>query len=125
VVAWKSNGSAGSDASSYSVQARRFGSDGSPAGTELQVNSYVTGDQEAASIGLDGAGGFVVAWESVGSTGSDNQGFSIQARLLRAVTNTPTATPTGTPTSTPTETPTSTPTATPTITPTITPTPTI
>src|SRR5438105_1507646 len=60
VVTWTSGGSAGSDDSGSSVQARRFGSDGTPAGTDFQVNVYTTGNQDHSTVSLDGSGGFVV-----------------------------------------------------------------
>ena len=42
-VAFSSDGSDGSDTSSWSIQARRFSSDGSQIGKQCQVNSYTTG----------------------------------------------------------------------------------
>jgi len=81
VVAWESAGSAGDDSSDSSVQARRYASDGTPLGAELQVNSYTTSYQEAPAVRADADGDFVVAWTSNGSFGSDTgYGGSIQAR---------------------------------------------
>lgn len=50
-----------------------------PVGSEFQVNSYVTDDQEKprVAVGLDQ---FVVVWESYGSQGSDSSGLSVQGR---------------------------------------------
>jgi hypothetical protein len=45
VVVWQSFGSAGSDDSATSIQAQRFASNGSPAGGQFQVNTYVAGQQ--------------------------------------------------------------------------------
>ena len=63
VVTWTSNGQ---DGDAYGVFARRFGSNGNPIGAEFQVATRTLGDQENASVAGDGAGGFVVVWESLG-----------------------------------------------------------
>src|SRR5262245_54391576 len=39
VVAWASNGSTGTDTSSYSIQARRFDASAKPLGDQFQVNT--------------------------------------------------------------------------------------
>ncbi|MDH3525833.1 MAG: hypothetical protein OES32_19855, partial [Acidobacteriota bacterium] len=80
VVAWTSYGSAGTDSDARSIQAQRYAVDGTPAGGQFQVNSYTTGGQYDPAVGPDGAGGFVVAWTSPGSGGSDTSAYSIQAR---------------------------------------------
>jgi hypothetical protein len=49
--------------------ARRFDSAGDPAGAEIDVNVFVSNDQEDAAVATDAAGGFVVAWESYGEDG--------------------------------------------------------
>src|SRR5215468_5798074 len=51
-----------------------------PLGTEFQVNTYTTGNQQRAAVAAAPAGGFVVAWSSNGSSGSDTSGYSIQAQ---------------------------------------------
>jgi hypothetical protein len=79
VVVWSSRGSAGSDTAGTSVQARRFGADGSPAGAAFQVNGYTTGAQDYPRVAA-GPGGFVVVWSSYGSAGDDTAGYSIQSR---------------------------------------------
>src|SRR5207302_1035718 len=80
VVVWKSYGSAGSDTSSYRMEERRVGKEGKPVGGEFQVNTYTTGCQNRPTVAGDGAGNFVVVWESDGSAGSDTSGYSIQAQ---------------------------------------------
>ncbi len=80
VVAWSSYGSAGSDPSLSSIQARRYDSAGAAVGSRFQLNSYTTDFQNRAAVGFDGAGNFVVAWESDGSAGSDASYQSIQAQ---------------------------------------------
>ncbi len=84
VVVWESRGSNGTDTSDYSIQAQRFLGDGSPVGDQFQVNTYTTHGQEEPVVGPDGTGGFVVAWYSLGSSGSDNNGFSVQAQRFGA-----------------------------------------
>jgi len=83
VVVWQSYGSVGSDSSSYSIQARRFGSNGSPLGGQFQVNSYSSNSQSYPAVAADGDGFFVVAWQSLGSSG-DSSGTSIQAQRYDA-----------------------------------------
>jgi len=68
VVAWQSAGQDSS--SSWGVFGQRFGSAGTPAGTEFQINTYTTDDQQRPAVGPDGAGGFVVTWDSQNQDGS-------------------------------------------------------
>jgi hypothetical protein len=74
VVAWSSNGSPGTDTSSYSIQARRFDAAGAPVGSQFQVNSYTTQTQTYPAIATDPNRNFVVVWES------DENGGSIQGQ---------------------------------------------
>jgi hypothetical protein len=80
VVVWESSGSAGSDNASDSIQAQRYDSTGAAVGIQFQVNSYTTSVQRDPGVAADGAGNFVVVWESSGSAGSDASGTSIQAQ---------------------------------------------
>jgi len=80
VVVWQSNGSSGSDTSSYSILAQRYDSKGTPVGAEFQVNTYTTGLQIWPSIAGGDDGDFVVVWTSSGSSGSDSSSRSIQAQ---------------------------------------------
>lgn len=84
VVVWASNGSEGSDSDGRSVQARLFDSLGAPSTTEIQVNSYTTGNQWGPTVASDSEGRFVVSWQSDGSFGSDTSYESIQTRLFDA-----------------------------------------
>lgn len=83
VIVWESYGSP-SDPSGSSVQGQRYAADGAPAGGEFLVNSYVSGDQRAPGVAGLPDGGFVVVWESVGSSGDDSDGSSVQARRFAA-----------------------------------------
>lgn len=61
VVAWTSNGQ---DGSGSGVYARRYDALSTPQGTEFRVNTYTTNGQGGASVAMDAAGDFVVAWQS-------------------------------------------------------------
>lgn len=55
-----------------------------PRGEQFQVNSYTTDAQIGAAIAVDAQGGFVVVWDSYGSTASDTSASSIQAQLYNS-----------------------------------------
>ena len=78
VVVWESNGSYGTDPG-YSIQGQRHAADGSPLGSQFQVNSYTTSYQWTPSVAGSAQGDFVVVWESYGSYGTD-PGYSIQGQ---------------------------------------------
>ncbi len=63
VVVWHSNLQ---DGSSYGVFGQRFDGDGLPLGGEFQVNTFTPNEQWLPAVGIDGAGNFVVVWESQG-----------------------------------------------------------
>ncbi len=67
VVAWESYLQ---DGSYEGVFGQMFDSGGSPIGTEFQVNTYTTYSQIRPAVGMNAAGAFVVAWESLGQDGS-------------------------------------------------------
>lgn len=76
LVVWGSIGSAGDDnlPEDYSIQGRLFASDGTPQGSQFQVNSYTTGNQREPRVsGTRPAGDFLVTWQSAGSN-ADNSG---------------------------------------------------
>src|SRR5207244_9162179 len=58
-----------------------FDADGTPQGTEFQVNTYTTNSQRGASVAVDGTGNFVVVWNSYGQDGSD---YGVFARRFQA-----------------------------------------
>jgi hypothetical protein len=76
-----STGSSGTDSLAESVQARRYASDGTPAGDEFQVNTYTTAGQVLPSVSMDSDGDFVVVWMSEGSSGTDSSSYSVQGQL--------------------------------------------
>jgi hypothetical protein len=82
VVVWESDGSGGSDDSSISIQGQRFASNGTPAGGQFQVNSYVAGPQRRPSVAMDSDGDFVVVWDS--TLGSPDFNFGIHGQRYAA-----------------------------------------
>ncbi len=74
VVVWESRGSAGSDTSFSSVQARRFNSSGAPLGDDFQVNTYTPDYQSSPSLAMDEDGSFIVLWYRFGNTFVDLYG---------------------------------------------------
>ena len=86
-VVWESDGSSGNDSSSNSIQGQRYDSSGNPVGSEFQVNTYTTQSQEYPSVSADAGGGFVVVWQSEGSSGSDTDQTSVQSQRYDASGN--------------------------------------
>jgi Ca2+-binding RTX toxin-like protein len=68
VVTWRSYAQDGSD---YGIYGQRYAADGSPSGTEFQVNTYTANWQVSPSVTGLSDGGFVVTWTSGGQDGSD------------------------------------------------------
>ncbi len=64
----------------YKIRAQRMSADGMPLNDQFQVGTYPTNRQYDPQVAADADGNFVVAWESYGSYGDDNQENSIQAR---------------------------------------------
>jgi hypothetical protein len=65
VVVWTSNHQ---DDFGDGVFGQRYDSDGTPAGTEFQVNTYTLGYQSGPSLDTDAQGNFVVVWNSGSSS---------------------------------------------------------
>ena len=61
-VVWTSAG--GQDGDLMGVFGQAMSPSGTKVGTEFQVNTWTTNDQTWSTVDADGAGGFVVAWES-------------------------------------------------------------
>ena len=62
VISWQSNYN--QDGSDRGIFAQRYDSLGVMQGSEFQVNTYTTFDQENPSIGMDADGDFVISWQS-------------------------------------------------------------
>jgi hypothetical protein len=67
VVVWSSYGQ---DGSGWGVYGQRYSSLGVAQGGEFRINTTTTGDQEYATVAMNGAGNFVVTWSSYGQDGS-------------------------------------------------------
>lgn len=80
VVVWAGRSSPETDSQFYSIQGRRFGSDGSASSGDFQVNVYTTGYQELPFVAMAPDGAFVVVWASRGSSGTDSSFRSVQGR---------------------------------------------
>lgn len=79
VIAWESGGSAGTDNSLSSIQARRYDPAGDP-GPVFQVNQFIGSAQRFPAVALLPDGRFVVGWHSFGSFGDDASEASVQVR---------------------------------------------
>jgi len=79
VVVWASLAAEG-DPDLWSVHGRRYGATGDPLGDQFQVNTYTTGRQLWPDVAYQPDGGFVVAWSSNGSFGTDDDLESVQVR---------------------------------------------
>jgi hypothetical protein len=64
VVVWDGDSQ---DGSGRGIFGRRYASDGTPAGSEFQVNAYTSGSQRSAAVAVTAAGDFVVAWYGPGA----------------------------------------------------------
>ncbi|HET7675490.1 MAG TPA: Ig-like domain-containing protein [Gammaproteobacteria bacterium] len=80
VVAWEDDG--GEDGDGGGIFMRRYKADGTPAGSELQVNTYTSGNQQGPAVAMDAAGDFAVAWEDYG--GEDGGGHGIFMQRYKA-----------------------------------------
>lgn len=80
VVVWTSSTSAGTDTSGDSIQGQRFDNTGIADGPAFQVNTYTTDNQRYPSVALGSDGTFWVVWQSLGGTGSDSSGLSVQGQ---------------------------------------------
>jgi hypothetical protein len=74
VVVWQSEGQGGSG---RGVFGQRFAANGSLTGSEFQINSTTSGDQQAPAVAYGPSGAFTVAWESLGQ---DGDGWGVFAR---------------------------------------------
>jgi hypothetical protein len=66
VVVWDGEG----QGDNSGVYGQRFDSNGNKVGSEFQVNTWTTGQQDSPSITTLSNGGFVVVWQSYGQDGS-------------------------------------------------------
>jgi hypothetical protein len=85
VITWASFGSDGTDTVFWSIQAQRYDSFGIPVGQQFQVNTYTDHIQHQPAVAMDADGHFVVAWHSMGSAGTDSDGYSIQGQRFNSL----------------------------------------
>ena len=72
------------DGSNYGVFGQRYDASGNAAGSEFQVNSYISGGQTNPSVASLKNGGFVVTWESESQDGS---GVGVYGQMYNASGN--------------------------------------
>jgi hypothetical protein len=80
LVVWSSDADTSDNDLCEGIDVRRILGSGALAPGELEVNALTAGRQRRPRIGADGAGNFIVAWDSLGSFGNDSDMHSIQAR---------------------------------------------
>ncbi len=73
VVAWHSWGA---DGSGWSIRARRFAVNGTALTEEFAVNTHTDNNQTWPGVGMNGAGDFLIAWQSTGQDGSNEGTFA-------------------------------------------------
>ncbi len=67
VITWDSDNQLGD---SFDIYAQRYNTDGSEAGGEFKVNTFITGSQSTPSIAMNAGGDFVIAWNSFEQDGN-------------------------------------------------------
>ena len=82
IVVWHANDGQG-DLNDYRILARFFEADGTPASSEIQVNTETAGLQNYAKVAVLSTGGFVVTWQSSDGQ-TDTDGFGIKAQIFDA-----------------------------------------
>ncbi|MFN7955204.1 MAG: hypothetical protein U0610_25990 [bacterium] len=84
VVVWQGARAVAPGFQETTVAARRYDANGVPMGDEFRVDSYPTGNRFHPAVAMDPNGGFVVTWYSFGSSGTDSDESSIQAKRYDA-----------------------------------------
>ena len=84
VITWTDSG--GQDGSGSGIFAQRYNANGTPQGSEFQINTYTTGTQRDASVGMDADGDFTISWMSgtYMGNGQDGSGYGIYAQRYNA-----------------------------------------
>ncbi|MCA9110886.1 MAG: hypothetical protein KDA52_13130, partial [Planctomycetaceae bacterium] len=72
VVAWQSNNQ---DGDAGGIFAQRYAADGTPVGSEFQVNKTTLGNQGLPSVSMANSGEFVISWDSFGQDGDGSSVF--------------------------------------------------
>ena len=82
VVVWESH--TGQDGSAIGIFGQRLDADGTPAGTEFQVNTYTTDNQYIPDIAVVPDGTFVVAWASTSLVAGVDDHNNVMTRRFAA-----------------------------------------
>ena len=80
IVVWRSDSSGGSaDGSGFGIFGQRFAADGSPLGTEFQINTQAVNTQDQPDVAALTGGGFVVTWRDQNSS-TDGSSSAVSAQ---------------------------------------------
>ena len=80
IVVWRSDSSGGSaDGSGFGIFGQRFAADGSPLGTEFQINTQAVNAQDQPDVAALTGGGFVVTWRDQNSS-TDGSSSAVSAQ---------------------------------------------
>ena len=90
VITWESSGGINpQDGQGSGIFAQRYNSDGSPLGSEFQVNTVTTSSQEFPEIAMDGSGNFTIVWDGPDGNGDgvfgqrfDNNGNPVGSEFM-------------------------------------------
>ncbi len=77
VVAWEDDNDGNGK---FQIYARGFDEDGAPTFGPFTVNSVATGQQRSPVVAMDGAGGFVIAWEDDADASDGAGNYDIYVR---------------------------------------------
>jgi hypothetical protein len=83
VIAWDSDGQ---DGSGFGTYARQYAADGAPQGSEFQVNTYTTDNQQGPFIATDAEGDYICCWTSTGQDGSGDGVYAQRYAVVPEVT---------------------------------------
>lgn len=76
IITWSSDGQDGND---RGIFAQRYNADGTPSGSEFQVNTFTTGSQDNPAVAVEGDGDFIITWDSFSISQDDvNEGIFAQ-----------------------------------------------
>ncbi len=84
VVAWQAHVANYED---WNAHARLYDSGGSPVGSQFQVNTYTTGDQDQPRVAMSPTGAFLIVWTDSGlslTAGRDGSGKGIFAQRFNS-----------------------------------------
>jgi hypothetical protein len=84
VVTFTDGSVTGGDTSGNAVRARIFNADGTPSGSEFQVNTTVFNNQYESSVAALADGRFVVTFTDTSLSGGDTSGNAVRARIFNA-----------------------------------------